>query len=111
MSSDPLPPCTCLELSGELDIYGVGPLKDSLLEALQAHDFLQIDLSSVEGIDGAGLQVLALVHRESVRTGKLMRLVGCSTNLIAQFRILGMQHFFGEALVSAAGADQWEIAA
>ena len=96
-ASMPTPVVTSLQLSGDLNIYGVLQLKVSLLEALQQSAALDIDLAELETIDGAGLQVLALLHREAGRAGKPLRLSGGTESLMNVITMVGMQRYFNEA--------------
>ena len=51
-------------LSGDLTIYTVGEIKTCLSKALQATQYLEIDLSGVTEIDTAGLQLMLLAKRK-----------------------------------------------
>jgi anti-anti-sigma factor len=89
-----------IQLSGELNIYGASQLKTSLLEALQRYPELHVDLADVQSMDGATLQVLALLHREAARLAKNLHLSGSGAVLMHTIRTIGMQHYFGESLAS-----------
>ncbi|MEV4641782.1 STAS domain-containing protein [Actinoplanes sp. NPDC049548] len=56
-----------ITLDGELTIMTAAAHKDRLLSALPGNDGLRVDMSGVEEIDTAGLQVLLLVRREAQR--------------------------------------------
>lgn len=58
-------PTLCLE--GELTISQAAALKPRLLDALTGP--LDVDLSGVTAIDGAGLQLLVMLSREAARRG------------------------------------------
>lgn len=60
------PPAT-LRLEGDLTISQAADLKPRLLHALSGP--LDIDLSGVTAIDGAGLQLLVMLSREAARRG------------------------------------------
>src|SRR5271157_3703394 len=65
-------------VDGNLTIYEAAANKPVLLSALAKAKELEVDLSSVREMDTAGLQLLALLKRESLRAGTVMRLVGHS---------------------------------
>lgn len=54
----------------DLTIYFAAEQKQYLLEALAAHEALELDLSAVAEMDTAGLQLLILLKREAQRQGK-----------------------------------------
>jgi anti-anti-sigma factor len=89
-----------LGLAGDLDIYNAQRLKVSLMNALASHRALQLDLSAVSSVDAAGLQVLALLHREAHRAGKSLRIEGVSTAVLRFIDTVGMHNFFGDALAA-----------
>ncbi len=84
--------------SGDLGIYQVRALKDSLMETLAGHAGVEIDLSDVDSVDAASLQVLALIHREAARAGKRLRIVGGNAAWVRLVTMLGMQTYFGDSL-------------
>jgi anti-anti-sigma factor len=100
MTSDMILHRESLGLSGDLDIYSARSLKASLLSALEGRPALQLDLSAVSNIDAAGLQVLALLHREAGRAGKTLRISGASETLLGFIESVGMHNLFDGALAS-----------
>ena len=90
-----------IEINGEMVIYGAGVLKGRLLGALEAAAEVEIDLSQVSEIDTAGLQVLVLLKRESLRLGKALRLVTHSAPVIDLLGLYNMAAYFGDPLLSA----------
>ncbi|GHA80904.1 STAS domain-containing protein [Cognatilysobacter bugurensis] len=56
-----------LRLEGDLTISRAAELKAHLLDALVGP--LEVDLSGVTAIDGAGLQLLVMLGREAARRG------------------------------------------
>lgn len=69
-------PTLCIE--GELSVYRAGELKQVLLEPLEASPRLELDLSAVDDIDTAGLQLLLLARREARARGGELRIVAQS---------------------------------
>jgi anti-sigma B factor antagonist len=69
---------TDLELVGDLTIYVAAEQRVRLIAALEATDFLRLDLAQVTEIDSAGLQLLLMLSREAQLTGKELELTGHS---------------------------------
>lgn len=65
-------------IHGPMTIYEAVDHKRVLLAALADGDGLEIDLSEVDEMDTAGLQLLLLARREAVRAGKAAVLVASS---------------------------------
>ena len=65
-------------VEGSMTIYEAAADKPLLLSALATAKETEIDLSSVDEMDTAGLQLLLLVKRESLKAGKVLRLTGHS---------------------------------
>ena len=63
--SSPANPRAILRLEGELTISRAAELKQTLLDALTGA--LDVDLSGVTAIDGAGVQLLVMLDREATR--------------------------------------------
>ncbi|MBV4455744.1 MULTISPECIES: STAS domain-containing protein [Pseudomonas] len=68
----------CVGIDGELTIYTVAELAAALLPHIGAAPRLQLDLSQVTEMDGAGLQLLAVIQREAGQTGTALSLAGQS---------------------------------
>ncbi|GAB6042414.1 STAS domain-containing protein [Endothiovibrio diazotrophicus] len=58
-----------LRPEGELTIFAAAELKQPLLDALNGAPGLTLDLSAVEELDTAGLQLLLLLAREARAAG------------------------------------------
>jgi anti-anti-sigma factor len=74
-----------LELSGELDIEGLGDLVREVTAF--AGTPLEFDLSGLTFVDSSGIAVLLQVKRERPNT----RIVGASDSMRALFRSLGVE--------------------
>jgi anti-sigma B factor antagonist len=73
---------TQVAVIGPMTIYEAADSKRELLQALAAGSGLELDLSNVDEIDTAGLQLLLLTCREGARTGKPVRLVAKSAAVL-----------------------------
>ncbi|MBM9484741.1 STAS domain-containing protein [Pseudomonas sp. ICBG1301] len=78
-----------LGIDGELTIYTVAELAAALLPRIGAAPRLEIDLSQVTEIDGAGLQLLAVIKREAAGNGTDLSLAGQSQAVTSTFQLCG----------------------
>ncbi|MBN2978802.1 sulfate transporter [Pseudomonas fluorescens] len=76
-------------IEGELTIYTVAELAAELLPQLGTAPRLELDLSQVTEIDGAGLQLLAVIHREATAGGTPVSLVGQSQAVTQTLQLCG----------------------
>ena len=86
-------------VQGSMTIYEAAADKPALLGALGEATEMEIDLSSVVEMDTAGLQLLILVKRESLRAGKPVRLTGhseASLDVLDRYNLAG---YFGDPVV------------
>ncbi|BAL26250.1 lipid asymmetry maintenance protein MlaB [Azoarcus sp. KH32C] len=63
---------------GELTIYTVAEQHGLLMRALDAGPVVHLDMSAVNEVDTAGLQLLILARREAAQRGIELRVAGCS---------------------------------
>lgn len=84
-----------LALEGPLTIYEAVERKRELLAALGAAAHLEIDLSGVDEMDTAGLQLLVLAGREAGSAGKSVAVVMHSAATGEVFQRYGMTPDFG----------------
>lgn len=76
-----------LGIEGEMTIYTAAQLYAELAPFLALASPLDIDLSQVTEIDGAGLQLLMLAKRETLRTGVALQLRGHSPAVLEVFEL------------------------
>ena len=69
-----------LRIEGEMTIYRAEELKQALLEPLQPHTTLEVNLSAVTELDTAGVQLLMLAKRTAQKQEGQLRLVGHSAH-------------------------------
>lgn len=87
------------QIEGELSIYTAATLKPQLYTLLRQHAELELDLSAVSEMDGAGLQILIAAKREANRQGSTLKLSGHSAAVLEVFDLCNMAHFFGDPLI------------
>ena len=93
---------TQLVIQGEMTIYTVREQKNILEDQLKACKELQIDLSGVDEIDSAGLQLLLLMKREAAEHLLKFSLVQHSQAVIEVLELLNLSKYFGDPIVLSA---------
>jgi anti-sigma B factor antagonist len=88
-----------LALEGELTIYNAQELKEGLLQYLQSSSQLEIDLSHVDELDTAGLQVLACAKKDAVNNDIPLSLTNHSTSVIEVLDLYNMTAYFGDPVL------------
>jgi anti-sigma B factor antagonist len=94
-----MPSNQCLCLSADLTIYHALEQKQQLLAALAATDELELNLSQVDEMDTAGLQLLILLKKEAQRAGKCVRIVAHSQAVSAVIDFCNLAGEFGDPLI------------
>ncbi len=85
-----------LQVSGGLTIFQAAERKPELLHVLTlAQPQVQLDLSSVDEIDTAGVQLLLLLRRELLAQGRSLEIVGDSPAVQVAFELLQLRERFG----------------
>ena len=88
-------------IEGNMTIYEAAADKQVLLGALAKAKGLEVDLSSLREMDTAGLQLLILLKRESLRAGTAMRLVGHSPAVRDVLETYNMTAYFADPAPSS----------
>lgn len=86
-------------VEGSMTIYEAAADKPLLLNAVATAKETEIDLSSVDEMDTAGLQLLILVKRESLKAGKVLRLTGHSPASLDVLERYNLGAYFGDPAV------------
>ena len=89
---------SALRLDGELTICQVIEARTRLDAALDLDPALQLDLSGLEELDTAGVQLLVWLGQEAHRQGKTLTLFACSPAVLEIFDLLQVAPLFGAAL-------------
>ncbi|NUU00400.1 STAS domain-containing protein [Herbaspirillum robiniae] len=94
-----------LTFSGGLTIFQASERKPELLHALSlAEQSVSLDLSGVDEIDTAGVQLLLLLRREAERSGRRIEVVAYSPAVLAVFDLLQLHDWFGAEGAALEGA-------
>ncbi len=95
-----------LSMQGGLNIYEATALKQALVDAVHQHDRVELDLSAVDDLDTAGVQLLMLAKQESLRQQHELHIVAHSEAVVSVFEFLNLAAFFGDPLVLLAESEQ-----
>ena len=64
-----------IRVTGEMTVYTAGQIKEPLLDAIaEGSADIQLDLSGVSELDTAGVQLLLLIHRAALVSGRNLQL-------------------------------------
>jgi len=99
-----------LVLSGSFTIFQAADYKAQLLDVLEhTETLLEIDLTAIEEIDTAGLQLLLMLQQEAQAQGKQVFFTGSSAAMENVIGILQLRHRFnglgGSSPVSTSAAQ------
>jgi len=92
---------TRITLDGAMTVYEAVDAKRDLLQALAGSTALEIDVTGLDEVDTAGLQLLLLLRRESLRAAKPLRLAGSSQALAEVLDRYGLAAQFDQPLEAA----------
>jgi anti-anti-sigma factor len=88
-----------LRLEGDLTIYGVAEAKGQLSAALDGGPALRLNLSAVEELDSAGVQLLVWLKQEARRRGRTLVLFAHSPAVMEVFDLLQVASLFGDSIL------------
>ena len=79
-----------VRISGALNIWEAAATWEALYPLLCAVEPLEIDLTAVEGCDGAGIQILCQMHKLLADPSGKARVIGISDGLREAMRLAGL---------------------
>ena len=88
-----------LPILGELTIFKTAELKQLVLPVINEHAQIEIDLSQVTEVDGAGLMLMISIKQEARQQKKALRYVGHSAAVTEAVDICNLANFFGDPIV------------
>ena len=95
-----------VSIDGEMTIYTASEYKSQLLEQLTECHELELNLSEIEEMDTAGLQILLVLKREAEAGGCQLRMINHSRAVYEVLELLDMQNHFGDPVVIPA---EWRM--
>lgn len=88
-----------LNIEGDMTIYRAANLSEDIAQALDSGRDVEIDLSRVSEIDGAGLQLMLAAKRESKERGSSLSFVGHSPVVREVLDLCDLGEYFGDPVV------------
>ena len=88
-----------LTIEDELTIFTAAKQKSALLAFLNADKNLEINLSKIEEMDTAGLQLLILIKREAAQLGKSLSFTMHSKVVLEILELTNLMTAFGDQVV------------
>jgi anti-anti-sigma factor len=89
-----------------MTIYTAAEYKNQLIDQLAECQELELNLSKIDEMDTAGLQILLILKREAEVGGRQLRLVNHSRAVYEILELLNMQGHFGDPVVIPA---EWRM--
>ena len=92
---------TGLTVKGNCLIQEIKPLVKSLVDLIESdRNSIQLDLSNVESIDTAGIQLLASCRNTALARGKTFSIISMSDSVRDALQITGLQKIFENTEIS-----------
>jgi anti-anti-sigma factor len=93
-----------IKLDGEMTIFQAAQLKPELLEAVRktARNEIEVDLSGVEEIDTAGVQLMLMLKREAQRLERSLTFTHHSPPVLGVIELLHLGSTLGDPLLLTA---------
>ncbi len=85
-----------LAIDEDMTIYAIDELKQGIDKELDVYDKFELNLTAVEEIDSAGIQLLLALQGELIRTDKQLKLTGASSAVANLMQSYGINDRFSE---------------
>jgi anti-sigma B factor antagonist len=86
-----------LRLTGEIDMYTAGSVREAALDAMRKHAAnIRIDLSGVTFLDSTGLEVLLATRRRATLEGGELQLVDPARTVVRVLEVTGVDRLFNQ---------------
>ena len=86
-----------VRIAGPMTIYTAAEWRDTLLAATDAAGNVELDLSGVNDIDAAGIQLLVSLRMEAQACARALRLVATSERIREALAFCHLTEFFEDA--------------
>lgn len=93
---------TAVVIEGEMTIVNAGLTREQLLEALNSGRTVEVDLSRVNELDSAGLQLMIAARREATAREVPLHFVGHSGAVLDVLHLCNLSDQFDAVAVTAA---------
>jgi anti-sigma B factor antagonist len=89
------------QIEGAMTIHNAFELKNQLMQVLNFAHSLELDLSAVTEIDGAGLQLLIMAKQQQARAQLELILIHHSEVVVEAMELMGLVSWFNDPVVMA----------
>ena len=93
-------------IEGELTIFTVSKLRESILPLIEKNDEIEIDLSRVSEVDAAAMQFMVSAKQEAILRGKTLRYTGHNKPVLDMIDLCDLGGFFGDQVVITSASTQ-----
>ncbi|MHB1669666.1 MAG: STAS domain-containing protein [Thiomonas sp.] len=93
-----------VHMRGALDIYAASTVRERLVALVQQHPVLELQLSEVDEIDVAGLQLLLAAKQMASNLGHALKLSSHSAAVLDALQLCSLLPYFGDPVVEHGAA-------
>ena len=86
-----------LQLEGDMTIYNAEKFKENLLEFVEDFKEFEVDMSAVNEIDTAGIQLLLQFKKKAQEEERTIQLLGCNEELCELLDLYQLQDWLAPA--------------
>lgn len=86
-----------LKIDGDLTIYNAAEFKENMLEFVENFKEFEVDMSAVNEIDSAGIQLLLQFNRKAMQEERHMQLSGCNEEICDLLALYQLQDWLAPA--------------
>lgn len=95
-----------IRIQGELVIAHVSDAREQLIQRKVNQDQVLVDLSEVEDLDTAGVQLLIALKKHSQAAGYRLRFTNHSPVVLEYFALYGLVGYFGDRIALKKGEKE-----
>lgn len=88
-----------LPIEGEMTIFVAQKLREAIMPVIAKNENIEIDLSRVTEVDGAGMQLMVSVKLEAIMHGKTLHYTGHSKSVLDMIDLCDLGGFFGDQVI------------
>ena len=93
-----------VHVRGVLDIYSASTVRERLVALIQQHPVLELQLSEVDEIDAAGLQLLLAAKQMASKLGHTLKLSSHSGAVLGTLQLCNLLPYFGDPVIEHGSA-------
>jgi anti-sigma B factor antagonist len=86
-----------LQIEGDMTIYNAAELGENMLEFIEGFKEFEVDMSTVNEIDTAGIQLLLQLKKKAQAEERTIQLLGCNEEMRDLFDLYQLQDWLAPA--------------